>query len=196
MSFQASLFDPRTGNSVRAMVEVSRLSIDVLTDDGETLSVSPDRCRLKAGGWDDGAIQILWSDEKGSWALHTKDAGASAELARIEGLANDVAEAGRTHRGARTRGGFAFGLVLFVVSLPLIAVALVYFNRDALVDAVLKRLPLTVDQEIGRLFEGELTDSSALPASHDATGAVNAIVQRLRAAQPNAGFEFKVSVQK
>ena len=196
MAFDASLFDPRTGSTTRVSARVFGSSLEVLCPGEDALRIDPGRAELRAGGWDDAQVQIVWPGEGGSYALIVTDSAAIAELARVPRFQEALGTAGRVQTRSASRGRLTMLIVVLIFLLPLVVVAAIYVKRDAIVDIVLQRIPTSVDQEVGRLFEGELTKATALPPAHEAVVAVNTIVARLRASSPGPGFDFRVAVQK
>ena len=196
MAFDAQLFDPRSGDTTRVTVQIFGSSLEILRPGSDAFRVDPGKCELQAGGWDQGALQITWPGEAGVWALSTKDPLAMGELMRVPRFQERLAAAGRVHRKAAARGRLGLVLVAVIVLLPLIAIGFVYSYRDPLIDIVLKRIPIGVDQEVGRLFEGDLAGPNAVVADSEASRAINAIVARLQKSSPGQPFTFRVSVQK
>ena len=196
MTFEAQLFDPRSGNTSRVTVQIFGTSLEILRAGSDALRVDPGKCSLQAGGWDQGALQVTWPAEGGAWALSTKDPSAMTELMRIPRFQERLATAGRAHRKAAAHGRLGLFLVAVIVFLPLIAIGFVYAYRDPLIDIVLKRIPVSVDQEVGRLFEGDLTGPNAVLADSEASRAIKAIVARLEKSNSNQSFTFRVSIQK
>lgn len=196
MSFDAILFDPVTKTSPRVSARVFGSSIEVTGHGGDALHVDPSRCELIAGGWDKAAIQISWTTADGTWALSTTDANARAELARLPKFEAALHAAARARAGAARSGGLGIALVALVTLLPLLAILGVLAFRNEIVDAVLKRIPMSVDVEVGRMFEGSVTKSGEMVNDIAAARAVQEIVDRLKAATPHQGLDFRVHVQK
>jgi len=195
MSFDAILFEPVTRNSTKVSVRAFGSSLEVIGGP-ETLRVDSARCQLTAGGWDRESIQITWSGEGGLFALSSTDPKAAAEIGRIPQFSKALDAATKAQKGARRSGRLGLAIVGFIAALPLIAILLLLAFRDPIIDFVLERIPVTVDQEVGKMFEGEFLGSKDVVADNDATRAVGLIVDKLKAAAPEKRFEFKVSVQK
>ncbi len=195
MPFDAILFDPRTTNSSRVSVRVLGSSLEVVGA-RETFRVDPVKCELTAGGWDRASLQIVWPGEGGVWALSAKDPGAKDELARVPRFETSLAAAARAQATARQSGRFGLTLIAVITMLPALLLLGLFIFRDRIIDSVLERIPLSVDQDVGKMFEGRFLNSKEAVEENEATRAVQLIVDRLKRASPEKGLEFKVSVQR
>ena len=195
MPFTATLFDPAGRNPVGVSVRVIGRSLEV-TGGGETLHIDPAKCSVTAGGWDGQAIQVAWPGEGGTWAVFSQDPTAREELGRVPALHAGLAAVSQAHRVSRRNGRLGALAAALLALLPVLALLGVLVFRDSVVDAVLKRIPITVDQEIGRMFESEALGSAEIVTDNEATRAVQLIVDRLRATDSNREFEFRVRVQR
>jgi hypothetical protein len=155
----------------------------------------PTRCELTAGGWDRESLQITWRAEGGIFALSSTDPGATTELGRLPHFQAALDAASRARKGTRRSGRLGLALLALITALPLLAVLVVLAFRDPIIDFVLERIPVSVDREVGKMFEGEILGSKEAVAENEATRAINLMVGRLKAASPEKRFEFKVSVQ-
>jgi Zn-dependent protease with chaperone function len=195
MPFEAILFNPMTGDSTKVSARVFGSSLEV-TGGAETLRVDPAKSTLTAGGWDLESIQITWPAEGGAWALSTKDPLAREELARLTPFQAALSAAAKAQSGARRSGRLGLTLVAILTLLPVLVLAGLLMFRDRIVDLVLERIPLTVDAEVGKMFEGEILGSKDAVKDNEATRAIDLIVKRLEAANAQKGVEFKVTVQR
>ena len=195
MSFEAILFNPEAKESSRVSVRAFGSSLEVVGGP-ETLRVDPAKCELSAGGWDSGSIQIAWSGLGGKWALSSKDPGAALELSRIPQFESALLETSRLQKKATRRGGLGLALLALVTLAPLILLLTIFVFRDGIIDFVLKRVPITVDQEVGKMFEGEFVAFKDAVPPNQATQALTLIVEKLKAAQADQRFDFKLSVQR
>ncbi len=195
MPFEAILFDPVTKDSAKVSVRVFGSSLEV-TGGRETLRVDPAKCQLAAGGWDRESIQITWPGEGGVWALSSKDPQANGELGRLPPFQAALAGASQAQTRARRSGRFGLSVVAVLTLLPVLVLLLLLVFRDRIIDVILERIPVTFDQEVGKMFEGEFLGSKEAVPENEATRAIGAIVDRLKAASPDKRFEFKVSVQR
>ena len=194
MSFDAILFDPVTRDSTKVTVRAFGSSLEV-SGGRETMRVDPARCELTAGGWDRESLQITWRAEGGVFALSSTDRGATTELGRLPHFQAALDAASRAQKGTRRSGRLGLALLALITALPLLALLVVLAFRDPIIDFVLERIPVSVDREVGKMFEGEILGSKEAVAENEATRAINLMVDRLKAASPEKRFEFKVSVQ-
>ena len=162
----------------------------------ETLRVDPSKCELSAGGWDRSAIQITWQGEGGAYAFSSTDHEAVIDLAQIPRFQASLQAATRKQAAARRSGRFGMTLLAILTLLPLFAILGLYVFRDRIIDIVLDRIPLSVDQEVGKMFEGSLAGSKEVVKDTEATRAVVLIVEKLQAASTNRGFTFNLRVER
>ena len=195
MSFHAILFDPVTRDSTKVSVRAFGSSLEVMGG-RETLRIDAAKCQLTAGGWDRESIQITWPGEGGLFALSSTDPGATAEIGRIPQFRSALDATSKAQKGARRSGRLGLTLVALLTLLPLLLLFLVLLFRDPIIDFVLKRIPVSVDQEVGRMFEGQFLASKEVVPENEATRAIKLIVDRLEAASADQRFEFKVSIQR
>ncbi|MBK5255110.1 MAG: M48 family metallopeptidase [Vicinamibacteria bacterium] len=197
MPFEAILFDPATKASSRVSVQTFGSSLEVVRGaTGESLRVDPSRCELTAGGWDHQSILISWPGALGTFALSSTDPLAASELARIAPFQPALAAALKSGGRARRHERMGLAVVALVTLLPALVLLSLFAFRNQIVDAVLKKIPVSVDQEIGKMFEAEILRSKAVVAENEATRAIGVIVDRLKQANSPRGFEFRVSVQR
>ncbi|MBX7185580.1 MAG: M48 family metallopeptidase [Vicinamibacteria bacterium] len=195
MPFEATLFSPLSGDSAKVTVRAFGSTLEVIGAP-VTLRVDPAKCALTAGGWDRESIQIAWPGEGGMWALTSKDKGARDELARIPHFQTALGEAVRAQTAARRSGRLGLTVVVVLTLLPVLLLAGLLVFRNQVVDWVLERIPVTVDQEVGKMFEGEILGSKEEIKDTEANRAIEAIVGRLNAASGEKRFEFTVSLQR
>jgi len=194
MPFEATLFNPATRDSVKVSVRSFGSSLEV-TGAGETLRVDPAKSELAAGGWDRESIQITWPGEGGTFALTTKDPGARDELARIPHFHGALGQAVRAQAAARRSGRFGLTMVVVLTLLPVLLLVGLLVFRDRIVDFVLERIPITLDQEVGKMFEGELLGAKEAVRDTEASRALDLILHRLEAASPEKRIDFRVAIQ-
>lgn len=195
MPFEAILFDPVTRNSTKVKVSAFGSSLEI-TGGPEALRVDALKCQLTAGGWDRESIQVTWSGTGGLFAISSTDRGATAEIGKIPHFQTALDAASKVQKGARRSGRLGLSLVALITLLPVILLITILVFRDPIVDFVLKRIPVTVDKEVGKMFEGQFLASKEVVPENDATRAVKLIVDKLKAANADQRFEFKVSVQR
>lgn len=158
--------------------------------------VDATRLALQPGGWQDASAHLIWIEEGHSWALTVQGQEALAALATgaPEPLAAALRAALERARRARGRGRRAVALLVFLVLLPLLALLLLWAFRDALADAVVRRLPHAVDAQVGALVEAQARAQGQLAADGAALRAVRQTGQRLtaRLSTPHS-FRFELA---
>jgi Zn-dependent protease with chaperone function len=194
MPFEALLFDPSSKDSTRAVVRAIGSSLEV-TGGAHSFRLDSGKCEVSPGGWDMEAIQISWMAEGGAWMLSTKDPNALVELQRIPPFEAGLASVTQARRKTRRGGRLAVTFVALATLLPALLLLAVFLFRNQIVDVVLSRIPITVDKEVGALFEAEAMRSQSAPPDSEATRAVEAIVLRLESAIRERPFEFRVKIQ-
>lgn len=189
------LHDPVSGTSRRVTVTPAgdelRLSGDVADLGVEVASLTP-----SAGGWDGRLVHLAWERDARQYSL-TLDAEAARALAPSlpATLAAEIERLGQASLRGERRGRLTMPIVFFVfVGLPLLALVVLFLMRDTLVDAALRRLPSSVDAEVGRMVHGQVSATGNLVASGPAVDAVRAMGARLVAAAPAHEFTFRFEV--
>jgi hypothetical protein len=191
----AVLHDPvtRTSRTVQVAFSGDRLQVG---GDGVDLLVAASDLRVQGGGWDGRAVHLLFTHEGQPYSV-TLDAEtvrtlrAAAPSALADELDRLTQAGGRSDR----RGRLTLPLVVFVcVVLPLTALVALFLARERLVDAALRRLPASVDTQLGDLVHRQLQASGRLRASGADLAAVRAVGERLVAAAPEHAFTFRFEV--
>ena len=207
MTFQAILFDPRSKDSSRVSVRPFGSTLEV-TGGAETLRVDPSKCALQPGGWDRSALQVTWPGEGGIWAISSTDPEAAGDLAKIPQFEAALRTAVTARAGARRSGRLGMALLALLTLLPLLAIVGLYIFRDRVIDVVLDRIPLSVDREVGKMFEGSVANAKDVVTDTEATRAINLIVHQLEVAGraradmnsteagPGPQFIFRVRVER
>jgi predicted Zn-dependent protease len=160
---------------------------------GGELTVAATRLSVTGGGFRGEAVHLGWTDGGQAWAV-TVDGPAAVEAllgSLPPGLAPQVAQVRGQAARARRRRRVALVVVGFLLALPLLALAALYAFRGAILDAIVGRLPLGIDAELGRLVEGELARSGRVVAEGPAAEAVRLIGDRLAPPDPAAPFRFR-----
>ncbi len=153
--------------------------------------------RLSAGGWQGRAVHLLWDEGDHVYAVTVSEPGAVEALSgHLPGrLADEVrglaAAAVRSTRRRTRRTAIVASVILLT---PLLLLLLLYLFRGQVIDAVVRRLPTSVDAQIGTLLLGELQRSGRLVEGGPGPEAVQGIGRRLlQGAAPNP-HEFRFAV--
>jgi len=191
----ALLHDPVTGATRRIRVgwESAGDGALRLSGDGVDRAVPASALSLAAGGWRRDAIVLAWQEDGRTWAVTVDDARLGAELlaALPSRFAADAARLARQARRQRRGQRLALAVVALVVLLPLAAGVTLYLLRDRILDAVTRRLPLTLDARLGELARRQVAGSGQLIQEGPAVEAVRRIGARLVAQAPAQPFEFR-----
>lgn len=136
---------------------------------------------LQPGGWQDASAHLVWVEEGGSWALtvHGEEALATLAAGAPEPLATALRAARERARRARGRGRRAVAFLAVVVLLPLLALLLLWVFRERLADVVVRRLPHSVDAQVGALVEAQARAQGQLRPDGAALQVVRQTGQRL-----------------
>lgn len=191
------LHDPRTG-SARRVALAREGGVLRLTGEGVDKSVSLSGVRVAAGGWAGDAAHLVWNDGGSEWAVTVSGHEAVGALAGLlpPSLAADADRLrARGVRSAR-RGRRTLSLLGALLLAPLLLLGAAWAFRERLVDAAVRRLPVSVDAQIGEIARKQVEVSHRLLDAGPAADAVRAIGQRLVAAAgpPAAGFRFRFEV--
>lgn len=145
--------------------------------------VEAGRLSLREGGWQDAAVHLMWAEESGSWALTLQGEEALAALSEgaPEPLAGTLQEALAGVRRARRRGWRALAFLGALLLLPVLALVLLWLFREPLTDAVVRRLPHSVDAQLGSLLEAQVRAQGQLASGGAGLEAVRQVGQRLTA---------------
>ena len=191
------LHDPVSGTSrrVRATCVGEELQ---LTGDAVDRRVALSALSAAGGGWDGRSLHLTWTEGGHAFALTLEPEGGRELAAAFPApLAADVERLLQSARRYERRGRRTLPIVLFVfVGLPLLALLSLYLMRDRLIEAVVRRLPTTVDGEVGKLLEQQLSGTGKLLKDGPAVEAVRALGGRLVAASPDRSFTFRFEVMR
>jgi Zn-dependent protease with chaperone function len=150
---------------------------------------------VSSGGWQGEALQLVWQDEGRAWALTVKDARPLAGLIATQ-LGQELTRAMAASLASRRRGRRAMVVLGLLGLLPLLLIVGLYLGRASILDAVTRRLPVSVDNEIGRLIELQVQQSGARIEQGPALDATRAIGQRLSAAGPDTPYAFRFELRR
>ena len=198
MPYPATLHDPQ-GMTRQATVTWNAAlngSLHVEDTAGQTHDVPAAQISLTRGGWRGDAITFAWEEDGRLWAVTIADLYAVAQLAKElpPPLASQILawqkQSKRSERWSATILTF-FGLLAF---LPLLLLIALFLMRDRILDAVVAKMPTSIDARIGDLTYAQLGQFGELVNEGPAFEAVRTVGQRLVAHLPKHDFNFRFVV--
>lgn len=195
----AVLHDPVAGvaRRVRVRADPASSSLTVESDLGTRVLAAAD-LSVSGGGFGGEAVHLAWAEAGRSWALsfegrHAEQLGAAMGGLLGQGIRSTAAAGASTARraGRRTRTA----LVLFCL-VPLAVLAGLWLLREPLLDLVLRRIPPSVDRQLGEVAFQQATKLGPGLAEGPAPEAVRAIGDRLLKTAPPHGFTFRFEVAR
>lgn len=140
---------PATGS--RLAVRLDRFQLTLGLPEGRTLAVPLTQLQLTAGGFNDTVWRFEWSDGQGRWAVLLDDlAQQQALLAQPPvALAAALTALGRRQRGQRIGQGIGFGAMGLWFALPVLLLALLFWNACSVTAWAAARVPVSVEKKIG-----------------------------------------------
>lgn len=196
----ALLFDGGTGETRKVVATWDAFGAGTLrvSDGVRTHAVAADRLELGGGGWQRDALTLAWKDGEIAFAITITDRDArDAWLAVLPPrFAGGRAALERRARQVSRRRAITYALVGAFVLAPIAALVSIYLLRDRILDAVVRRLPPTVDAQIGDALEAQLSAAGGFVESGPAAGAVRALGERLLRAAPAHPHRFRFRVRR
>jgi len=159
-------------------------------------SVPAARLSLSGGGWQKQDVHLSWTEDGRAWAV------TISEPAALESLAAALpAEYGSEIRRLiaagvreRRRGRRTLVIVAALLLFPVLALGAAFLLRDRLIGLILRRLPTTVDAQLGELAFRQVGSTGKLLASGPAVEAVHALGERLIRSAPSHPYRFRFEV--
>ena len=146
--------------------------------------VSYEAIRLEPGGFDRTHIQLRWTEDDAPWALVLDDTRL-ARAVRADpppGLRGEVERLDARLKRGRLVSGAGWSLVVGIVLLPVIALALLWWQADRIVGAAVNRIPVAWEEQLGEAAYGQLTAGATVIETGPAVEAVEGVGERLAAA--------------
>jgi len=191
------LHDPVTGASRQVEGEWLPGASGGLRLDGDPTVVPAEQLSVSGGGWGESAVHLSWAEADRTWALTVSAPAVLQDLSAV--LPAPLAEAVRGQclrsRRQHRRGRLALALVLGLVALPVVAILALFLLRDRIVDAVVRRLPYSVDQQIGdSMFQQLAAPGGRLVREGPCAEATRRIGERLSKGLATSPFPFRFVV--
>ena len=147
-------------------------------------SVPYEAIRLEPGGFERAQFKLVWSEDGAPWALVLDD-DALARRVRTDpppGLRAEVERLDAGLKRGRLVSGAGWSLVVGIVLLPVVALALLWWQADRIVGAAVARIPVAWEEQLGDAAYGQITAGAAVIETGPAVEAVEGIGERLAAA--------------
>jgi beta-barrel assembly-enhancing protease len=198
MSYPAVLHDPQGTTRKVTIAWNSALNGSLHIEDatGTSRDVPVTHLSLTRGGWSNDAINLAWEEDGRTWAVTITDQLAVMQLAK--GLPPHLAGQVVKWQKQSKRGEHWTNLILTVVGLvtllPLLLLIVLFMMRERILDAVIAKMPTSIDAKIGDLMHAQLLQSGDLVKDGPALEAVRAVGQRLVAHVPTRDFNFRFEV--
>ena len=199
MGYPAVLHDPVSGATRRVTVTWdSALQGALRVDDGNSTprDVAAADLSLSRGGWSGDAINFSWQHQGKRWAITVDDQQAIAQLAKelppnFSGQIIAWQKQSKRSEHWTTAALSFFGLLAL---LPVLLLIVLFMMRDRILDAVIAKMPTSIDAQIGDLLHAQILQSKELVKEGPAVEAVRAVGQRFIAHLPKQDFNFRFEV--
>jgi beta-barrel assembly-enhancing protease len=198
MNYPAVLHDPQ-GTTRRVTVAWNSAvngSLHIEDATGPPRDIPAAQLSLTRGGWSGAAINFVWQQEDQAWAVTVDDPQAVAHLVKelpSQFSAQIVAWQKQSKRSERWSASVLTIVGLFTL-LPLLLLIVLFLMRDRILDAVIAKMPTSIDAQIGELMHQQLVASGDLVKDGPALEAVRTVGQRLVVHLPTHDFNFRFEV--
>jgi predicted Zn-dependent protease len=165
-------------------------------DDGVEREVPGASISVATGGWQGQAVFLTWSQDGRGWAIGITDRQTVTALAALisASLARELDKAIVASLKSERKGRRTLIIAGFLALLPLALLVAAFLLRGPILDLVLRRLPVSVDAQLGVVAFNDLARSGQIVATGPAADAVQAIGARLVAAAGESPYEFRFVV--
>jgi predicted Zn-dependent protease len=171
-------------------------SLRIEEADGSPREIPAAQLSLTRGGWSNDAINFSWEENGRTWAVTIADPQALTQLARE--LPVHLADQVVSWQKQSKRGERWTSLILSIVGLftllPLLILIVLFLMRDRILDAVIAKMPTSIDAKIGDLTHAQLLQTGDLIKAGPALEAVRTVGRRLVAHLPTHDFNFRFEV--
>jgi beta-barrel assembly-enhancing protease len=199
MTGSGLLHDPVSGTTRRVTLDCDtrfQPVLRVVDSAGSSLDIALKDLSITQGGWRGDAITLVWKQEGQDWAITVDDPQTIANLTKqlpaslvssIEGWKK------QNRRSARwSKAALVIGTV--VALLPLVLLVALFVMRDQIVDAVIARIPTSVDAQIGTRMYEDVAMSGKLVKDGPGVEALRVVSQRFVPHLPTQDFPFRFEV--
>ena len=195
-SIEALLHDPNRGVSRRVTLIRDPAGALVAVADDVTQPVPLGETRLARGGFGAEVVHVIWEEDGASWSLSVRGDEALGALAAVltPRLASELTRVRGEHARGLQRNRLGFIGCALILALPLMALLGLFLARGQVLDAMVERLPESLDKRIGDAVLAQVRASGRLVASGPEVDAVGAIGQRVAPPPGTSPFTFRFEV--
>ena len=195
-SIEALLHDPNRGVSRRVTLIRDPAGALVAVADDVAQPIPLGEARLDTGGFNAEVVHLIWEESGAVWSLSVRGDEALGALAEVltPRLGGELARARGTHARGLTRNRLGFAGCAALMALPVVALLGLFLARGQVLDAVVERLPESLDQRIGDAVLAQMRASGRLVASGPEVDAVGAIGKRVAPPPGSTPFAFRFEV--
>jgi len=171
-------------------------SLRVEDASGNSRDIAAIDLSLTRGGWRGDAITLSWKQEEKPWAVTVEDSQAIAQLTKD--LPSRFSSQVTSWQKQSKRGERWTGIILTFVGLftllPLFILITLFAMRDRILDAIIVKMPTSIDAQIGNLMHTQLLQAGKVVKDGPAVTAVQTVGERLVAQVPIQDFTFRFEV--
>jgi len=193
------LHDPVSGTTRRVTFDCEtkfQPTLRVVDKSGNSLDVALADLSISRGGWRGDAITFVWKQEAHDWALTVDDPQTIANLTRqLPAPLSSSIESWQknSRRGTRwSKAALVAGAVIAL--LPIFVIIALFVMRDRIIDAVISRIPTSVDAQIGDQMHQDLSASGKLIKDGPGVDALREVSRRFAPHLPAQDFQFRFEV--
>ncbi|MBI3607492.1 MAG: M48 family metallopeptidase [Nitrospirae bacterium] len=138
---------------------------------------------LDPGGFDRRHIQLRWAEDGVAWALVLDDERLAKAVRTHppDGLRGEVERLGARFARGRVMSGLGWSLVAAVVLVPVVALGVLWWQADRIVDAAVGRIPVSWEERLGESAFSQVAAGATVLTTGPAVEAVEGIGARLTA---------------
>ena len=199
MTYPAVLHDPISGATRRVTVAWNPAlngSLRVEDTGSTSRDIAATDLSLTRGGWRGDAINFSWQQEGQTWAVTVDEPQAVAQLAKElpPHFSGQIVAWQKHSKRSERWSTAALTVVGLLTLLPLFVLIALFMMRDRILDAVIAKMPTSIDARIGELMHQQLLQSGELVQDGPAAEAVRTVSQRFIAHLPKQDFTFRFEV--
>jgi predicted Zn-dependent protease len=199
VSFPGLLHNPATSTTPRVTLTWDprfQGTLHIEDSAGTSWDIPARDLSVSQGGWRGDAITFAWQHENQTWAVTVDDQRAIADLATQlpSNLSTQIQSWRKQGRRSARWSTTVFTVGALLTLLPLVVLVVLFLMRDRVLDAVIERMPPSIDAEIGQRLHDELAASGTLVKDGAAVEALRTVSQRFSPHLQGKGFTFRFEV--